>query len=109
MQEYLKTYLGETGTVINEQTGATTVYNKDGTTTEVIPTLQEVVLTASGGGNSSSSRPQVDWLSGSNMLGYAGGVQSIYENGIFSRNKFDYKPSKGPNAGEWTTIWKTFG
>lgn len=101
------TYLGETGTAINEQTGATIVYNKDGTTTEVNPQLQEVIVTSSSRSSSSSAPAQADWLSASNMLSYAGGGQSIYENGIFSRNKFDYQPSAGPNAGRWTPIWKT--
>jgi RHS repeat-associated protein len=65
--------------------------------------LPGVTVTA----NSSRNQAQADWWSASNILGYAGGAQSIYENMIFSRHKFDYKPSKGPNAGQWTPIWRT--
>ncbi len=102
------TYLGEQGTAIDENTGKTIVYNSDGTTSTAEKELAEVVVTARGNSSgSSSSTASADWFSSGNLLGYAGGVQSVYEGAFFSRHKFDYRPSKGPNADSWTTVWKT--
>ncbi len=78
---------------------------KDGSIREVVPMLDDVEVSSA---KSPKAKPvQADWTSASNISSYGGAAHTIYEKLIFNRHRFEYKPSKGPNAGKWVPIWKT--
>ena len=96
------TYLGKR-LIGTKQDGSKVWFDENNNSTTTDPgweNLSGVTITG-------KSRRSADWFSTENILSYSGGVFDIYENTIFSKRKFEYKPSKGPNAAEWTTIWKT--